>query len=216
MPRSAVAYSANCSRRGRRRERQGAHPQPLRRCSSCGRLPRLRRVIRYYTAAEVAQIVVRTCDNDRDPGDRATGPGAWPTRGVDMDNPIGIKLCRRCQRSLPASQFARNSYSPDGLRSECRSCRFKADRAYLLNARFQLSVQEYEAMLADQDGRCALCRSEKPGGRWNRFAVDHCHETGLIRGLLCWSCNRALGALGDTPVAIGRAFAYVTKYLLSP
>jgi hypothetical protein len=52
-------------------------------------------MIRYYTAAEIAQIVVRTCDNDRDPGACVNRPGAWPTQGVDMQNDSGRASSRR-------------------------------------------------------------------------------------------------------------------------
>jgi hypothetical protein len=59
---------------------------------------------------------------------------------------------------------------------------------------YGISAQQYAAMLTAQGGRCAICRTDKPGGA-RRFPVDHCHTTGKVRGLLCVRCNANLGAL---------------------
>jgi hypothetical protein len=56
---------------------------------------------------------------------------------------------------------------------------------------YDLTIEEFEAMLAAQGGVCAICAGP-PGGRWNRLFVDHDHETGKVRGLLCHLCNAAL------------------------
>ena len=121
------------------------------------------------------------------------------------------KTCRACREIRDRAAFARNASSPDGLRSECRTCRSNADRSYLLRRRFGFSVEDYDTMLAAQGGKCALCSAQVPGGRWTRFHVDHCHDTGRVRGLLCNSCNSALGALGDTEESIAKVLAYVAN-----
>lgn len=66
-------------------------------------------------------------------------------------------------------------------------------------------------MWTAQGGLCALCASKtRLGGRQPDSAcVDHCHETGRIRGILCFGCNTALGKLGDTTEALERALRYV-------
>jgi hypothetical protein len=68
---------------------------------------------------------------------------------------------------------------------------------------------DYEKMLAAQRGVCGLCG--KPPKNERRLAVDHCHRTGQIRGLLCAPCNRALGQLGDDVAGLGRALRYVAS-----
>lgn len=64
-----------------------------------------------------------------------------------------------------------------------------------LKARYGITASDYDAMLAAQDGRCAICGTTEPEGRRGVFCVDHDHETGAVRGLLCWPCNRRLGVL---------------------
>jgi hypothetical protein len=68
--------------------------------------------------------------------------------------------------------------------------------------------QQYDEMLEAQGGCCALCGSDFPGGR-GRFVVDHCHDTGRIRGLLCNLCNVGLGALRDSPQLLQKAIHYL-------
>ena len=76
------------------------------------------------------------------------------------------------------------------------------------NPGFGLTADDLAALIEVQGGSCAICgRQPKPGGR--RLAIDHDHETGLVRGLLCYRCNTAIGLLGDSPQAIARALAYV-------
>lgn len=83
----------------------------------------------------------------------------------------------------------------------------KVRRKTDLKFRFGLSPEQYDTMLATQNGRCALCSSQDHGrsgksGRhdgsrkWasNNWNVDHCHKTGTVRGLLCHKCNVRLGA----------------------
>lgn len=81
---------------------------------------------------------------------------------------------------------------------------------------FGVTIEQYDAMHLRQGGLCALCRlperwRTKLSGRLAMLAVDHCHETGVIRGLLCRTCNRGLGLLGDTVEAIERALQYVSN-----
>lgn len=60
-----------------------------------------------------------------------------------------------------------------------------------LRERFGISVDDYDEMLLKQHGVCAICGGYCASGR--RLAVDHCHETGRVRGLLCARCNIGLG-----------------------
>jgi Recombination endonuclease VII len=74
-----------------------------------------------------------------------------------------------------------------------------------LKRRYGISAAEYEALLAKQDGACAICRKRSK----ERLCVDHCHLTGRIRGLLCHACNLALGYLKDDQASLVAALAYL-------
>jgi hypothetical protein len=71
---------------------------------------------------------------------------------------------------------------------------------------YRVSLQTYDRAVESQDGRCAVCRELPPPG--GRLCVDHDHETGQIRGLLCAGCNSALGQMRERPDAICRLAAY--------
>lgn len=76
-----------------------------------------------------------------------------------------------------------------------------------LTRRYGISLEQYESMLALQKGACAICKKENSGKKM--FHVDHCHATGKIRGLLCNSCNMAIGLFKDNPDIILTAYNYL-------
>lgn len=95
-----------------------------------------------------------------------------------------------------------------------------------LKAKFGLSVEDYNRMLVEQGGKCAICGTTDPGGRWGtNFAVDHDHSCcpgqktcgKCIRQLICSPCNVGLGAFGDDPDRLMAAAAYLlsTRNVLS-
>lgn len=81
-------------------------------------------------------------------------------------------------------------------------------RKATLKAKYGITVEAYELMLAAQCGCCALCG--KPPGRY-RLAVDHNHMTGNLRKLLCAGCNTRISALDD-PVFKAKAIAYLEAH----
>jgi hypothetical protein len=74
-----------------------------------------------------------------------------------------------------------------------------------------LTVEEFDALLASQDGKCAICRTDKWPGNGNRPHVDHCHATGKVRGILCTSCNNGLGRFKDRVDLLEAAIAYLKR-----
>jgi hypothetical protein len=81
-------------------------------------------------------------------------------------------------------------------------------RAYQLRSQYGITPEEYDEMLAAQGGKCALCETLP---LTKRLAVDHDHATGQVRGLLCWSCNGAIGLLQDDPALIRKVAVYVER-----
>jgi hypothetical protein len=78
-------------------------------------------------------------------------------------------------------------------------------RAYKLRTAYGLTAAEYDALLAKQAGRCAICGTQPV----KRLAVDHEHATGKVRGLLCSTCNSGLGHFKDSVPALENAIAYL-------
>ncbi|WP_181036225.1 endonuclease VII domain-containing protein [Arthrobacter sp. N199823] len=74
---------------------------------------------------------------------------------------------------------------------------------------YGLSGQDYDAMLVSQGGLCASCGQE-PDNK-NGFHIDHDHDTGIVRSLLCHSCNVAFGMLREDPIRIGALLKYALK-----
>lgn len=85
----------------------------------------------------------------------------------------------------------------------------KNARKSKLKKSYGITVEHYELLLAEQDWKCAICSTSKPTGRWKVFAVDHDHETGLVRGLLCNECNRGMGLLKDSAALLRKAADYL-------
>lgn len=84
-------------------------------------------------------------------------------------------------------------------------------RKSMLKREYGITPEDYERMLAEQDGVCAICqKTDVVVGR--RLAVDHCHKTGKVRGLLCSHCNTAIGRFEDDTDAIQRAIDYLQKH----
>lgn len=84
-----------------------------------------------------------------------------------------------------------------------------------LRQSFGIGLVEYEAMLAAQNGTCAICRRPERDthlGNLRFLSVDHCHGSGAIRGILCGGCNKALGLFGDDPELLRKAAAYLERY----
>lgn len=106
---------------------------------------------------------------------------------------------------------------PSKVKEAAARCRQK-NKAGLrdrhLRRKYGLSSAEYEQMLVAQSGLCAICREpETYVGRHGtpKLAVDHDHQTGVVRGLLCWNCNVTIGKMGDDPKLLRAAADYLER-----
>ncbi|MFD8594570.1 endonuclease VII domain-containing protein [Kitasatospora sp. NPDC059646] len=96
----------------------------------------------------------------------------------------------------------------------CSTCRTASRRAASRGARLQatygLTAEEYQRLFEAQGGACAICQET----RRTNLAVDHCHKTQALRGLLCQRCNGQLLARGarDRPEVLRRAADYLEDY----
>lgn len=91
-------------------------------------------------------------------------------------------------------------------------------RRHKLKAMYGITLEQFNAMLAAQDGRCAICREPETRKLRKRVAplvVDHDHYTGRVRALLCHRCNTALGAV-ERKAWLAAAFEYLSKHVPVP
>jgi len=113
-------------------------------------------------------------------------------------NDIYKSSCKRC-----ASERAMEWYRANPGRTTENKRRFNLEKLY------GLTVQQYNDMLEAQHGACAIC-GQTENGKF-RFSVDHDHENGKVRGLLCNRCNRAIGLFGDDLSVMRRAISYLMR-----
>ncbi len=73
---------------------------------------------------------------------------------------------------------------------------------------FGLTADQWDALMASHNGRCAICRDEIDD---RTATIDHDHHTGDIRGLLCRKCNAGLGMFRDDKALLNKALAYLVK-----
>ncbi|ERR1700677_3375205 len=133
-----------------------------------------------------------------------TGPGRkWcsePCRHVMGGNPV--RLAKMASGEADAAQLHAASV---------------AKRRHSLKKTFGISLEQFNMMLEQQNGVCAICKQpETAKNGWNsktRFlAVDHCHSTGKIRGLLCTQCNQGLGNFRDDAARMKAAIHYLESH----
>jgi hypothetical protein len=124
-------------------------------------------------------------------------------------------------------QFGKQARAKDGLRWTCKECNQQAGRRYMTPlrnlikrlARFGLTIASYLAMSKAQNDCCAACgRPEwhKQHGTLQKLAIDHDHETGNIRALLCRRCNTTLGQVEEDPQVLAALIGYLNKYKPQP
>ena len=130
------------------------------------------------------------------------------------------KPCSKCKEVKSFDDFAKQSKKKDGLRSQCRSCDQQyrdenrdAVRDYHYRNRYGITYEEYKVKLEQQNYSCEICGSEHTENeRMKTLVVDHCHTTGKVRGLLCHSCNVALGAAKEKEEILMSCISYLRTY----
>lgn len=114
-----------------------------------------------------------------------------------------IGLCPRCGKRPPAPGRT--------ICDECKTTQRTVSRRHVLWKNFGLTPDAFEAMWTSQQGRCAICNNPLER-RTHGYAVDHDHDTGTVRQLLCGQCNYALGAFQDSIHIVQAALDYLKKH----
>ena len=139
-----------------------------------------------------------------------------------------VKICGKCGQELPLTSFHKAKKEKDGLQCWCISCRkswkreerleYHRERYYSkkdahldwsYKRRYGIDLAQYETLLEEQNGLCAICSTNCSSGR--RLCVDHNHKTGKVRGLLCGNCNKGLGSYMDSVKLLKQAIKYLNE-----
>jgi hypothetical protein len=146
------------------------------------------------------------------------------------------KRCSKCGATKATTEFHVCKHASYGVSSSCKVCAratatefYRADpkkgqanakkwreadperyRAGKLARQYGLGIEDYERMLNEQGGTCAIC--QRPNKSGIRLAVDHDHTTGAVRQLLCSPCNTALGLMQDNSDRLRTAAAYLDRH----
>lgn len=88
----------------------------------------------------------------------------------------------------------------------------ESSRRAHLKRKYNMSLEEYNDILKKQNGICAVCGESENCNRNKFLAVDHCHDTNKIRGLLCTNCNRAIGLLKENIETLYKIIEYLKKH----
>lgn len=133
----------------------------------------------------------------------------------------GEKQCTLCSEWKALSEFYCRSRG--GHFSQCKVCQRGNTKRWIesnkerhtetkrrkhLMDKYGITLEQYDEMFEDQDGKCAICLKTVDS---MNLCVDHCHKTGVVRGLLCHNCNRGIGLLQDSADTLRVAADYLER-----
>ena len=127
-----------------------------------------------------------------------------------------VKTCANCENEKPVEEFHKRKDRGDGFQSYCKMCaialrkrKYDSQIRYDQNLRLKygITLGQYDEMLEEQGGVCLICKTHP---EYRRLDVDHDHDTGEVRGLVCSACNFRIGHVET----VLRDFPQILKYLM--
>jgi hypothetical protein len=190
-------------------------PDNWKNCPQCDRRLPLTDFYNNKSRKDGRSFYCRSCTRSRLEADRRKR-GVAPAKRAAVAIPDGMKWCPQCDEVKPKGDFARAKAKASGLHAYCLPCHNKrsaeakqrlygGNREYHLRRRYGLTQEDFEALLAWQGGVCAICGAPDPEH------VDHDHEFGNVRGILCFNCNGGLGQFKDNEQSLARAIEYLKE-----
>ncbi len=150
-----------------------------------------------------------------------------PGRAANDSVTVNGRACNRCEQWKPWAEFGLRAAGRGGRTARCRTCiastrpprsprervqgrvydKTRHRRDKWLRRAYGVSIEQWDAMLIEQAGRCGVCATpmRKP-------TLDHDHRTGVVRRLLCYRCNVALGLVDDDTAWLQALISYVEEY----
>lgn len=133
--------------------------------------------------------------------------------------------CKKCHIEKPLSEYYKTTDRKSGHKTICKAC-IKSDpltekkkqymkeysKKYSLKSKYNLTEEDYKQLLINQNHKCAICGTDQEEVLNKKLYVDHDHETGKVRELLCHNCNVSLGLLKESIQTLTRAIAYLDKH----
>ena len=134
-----------------------------------------------------------------------------------------MKKCTSCLQTFDLLKFelTYSSVSPNNRRNQCKKCRNEQRKKYecrhgdglrerILKRNYNMTREQYHEMSKSQNHRCFICNEINKFGPWkDKLVVDHDHDTGKVRKLLCDKCNKGLGQFNDNPELLKKATEYL-------
>lgn len=148
----------------------------------------------------------------RDAGEKPED--AYALKRIDIDGKFSPNNVRWAIRERDVSSRKNNAEN----QRRFRKANPEYHRSSELRKKYNITLDDYNKMLSDQGGVCAICgnpetRVDKRIDKVSNLAVDHCHDTGKVRGLLCHACNAMLGQSGDSVERLGQGIAYLKNHM---
>ena len=137
-----------------------------------------------------------------------------------------MKQCNRCEQHYISKEFLMKKNKMNFTDERSPTCTYcvksekakhtdpdRVARTTDLLRDYGMTIEDYEDRLKKQNGRCSICKSDKPKGRGKGvFHIDHNHATGQIRSILCVDCNIGLGMFQDSIKSLFKAITYLLKH----
>src|SRR3954453_21147369 len=154
-------------------------------CPSCGETKPAEEFGRNRSLKDGLSFYCLQCNRERN---RAWYRESRRALGLEVRDhswiPEGFRWCPTCQQPVAHEDYIRNTRAASGFGSECKACHRATSGASYFYRRYGLTKRELLVLRAAQDDRCAICGESEPQH------LDHDHETGHIRQLLCQRCNQ--------------------------
>lgn len=139
----------------------------------------------------------------------------FTSRGKSKTTGLSLKscVCKKCKNRIREVARKANMTEARKEANKRRKKRFNeknpdASRRSWLRVNYGIDQEDYNNLLISQNNSCAICGKDKnPNGR--ALSVDHCHTTGIIRGILCADCNSGIGYFKDSIQALEKAIEYL-------
>ena len=141
-------------------------------------------------------------------------PGFLRFQDGDRDN-CAISNLRDSSYAEPGKHDWRTKEGKSAQQKAYRATIVDRMRGERLEKTFGITLEEYNRMHDAQDGKCAICgepETAKRNGKTRWLAVDHCHDSGRVRGLLCGTCNPMIGYAKDNIEILEKAIAYLRSH----